>query len=123
MTSRESYEHQAQSHHRLLPGAATLDVSANTEDICKLLMIGNLGMIMAILMPAAMLATLPVLYLLYRRRSKAIYQTLVGLALFVAALLITLLIPIVSSSRSCLVSSIIASSCETLDTPLDARSR
>jgi hypothetical protein len=57
-------------------------------------MIGNLGTIMAILMRAAMLATLPVLYLLYRRRSRAFYPTLVGLALFVMALLITLLVEV-----------------------------
>jgi len=40
-------------------------------------MIGNLGLIMALLMPAALLATLPVLFLLYRRRSWALYPTLV----------------------------------------------
>ena len=57
-------------------------------------MIRNLGTIMAILMPAAMLATLPVLYLLYRRRSKAFYPTLAGLLLFVVALLITLLVEV-----------------------------
>jgi hypothetical protein len=57
-------------------------------------MIGNLGTIMAILMPSAMLATLPVLYLLYRRRSKAFYPTLAGLVLFVVALLITLLVEV-----------------------------
>jgi hypothetical protein len=57
-------------------------------------MIGNLGTIMAILMPAAMLATLPVLYLLYRRRSKAFYPTLAGFALFVVALLITLAVEV-----------------------------
>jgi uncharacterized membrane protein len=57
-------------------------------------MIGNLGTIMAILLPAAMLATLPVLYLLYRRRSKAFYPTLAGLALFVVALLVTLLVEV-----------------------------
>ena len=57
-------------------------------------MIRNLGTIMAILMPAAMLATLPVLYLLYRRRSKAFYSTLAGLVLFVVALLITLLVEV-----------------------------
>lgn len=57
-------------------------------------MIGNLGTIMAILMPAAMLATLPVLYLLYRRRSKAFYPTLAGFVLFVVALLITLLVEV-----------------------------
>lgn len=57
-------------------------------------MIGNLGTIMAVLMPAAMLATFPVLYLQYRRRSKAFYLTLVGLILFIVALLITLLVEV-----------------------------
>jgi uncharacterized membrane protein len=57
-------------------------------------MIGNLGTVMAILMPAAILATLPVLFLLYRGRSKALYPTLVGLALFVIALLITLIVEV-----------------------------
>jgi hypothetical protein len=57
-------------------------------------MIGNLGTIMALLMPAAILATLPVLYLLYRRRPKAFYTTLVGMMLFVVALLITLLVEV-----------------------------
>ncbi len=57
-------------------------------------MIGNLGTIMAILMPAAMLTTLPVLYLLYRRRSPAFYTTLGGFAFFVVALLITLIVEV-----------------------------
>jgi hypothetical protein len=57
-------------------------------------MIGNLGTIMAILMPAAMLATLPVLYLLYREQVKAFYVTLAGFMLFVVALLITLLVEV-----------------------------
>jgi uncharacterized membrane protein len=57
-------------------------------------MIGNLGTIMALLMPAAMLTTLPVLYLLYRRGSVAFYPTLAGLILFVVALLITLLVEV-----------------------------
>ncbi len=57
-------------------------------------MIGNLGTIMAILMPAAMLATMPVLYLQYRQRSKGFYPTLIGFALFVVALLITLLVEV-----------------------------
>lgn len=56
--------------------------------------IGNLGMIMAILMPVAMLSTLPVLYLLYLRRPKRFYTTLIGFVLFVVALLITLLIEV-----------------------------
>jgi hypothetical protein len=57
-------------------------------------MIRNLGTIMAILMPAAMLATMPVLYLQYRRRSKGFYPTLIGFGLFVVALLITLLVEV-----------------------------
>jgi uncharacterized membrane protein len=57
-------------------------------------MIGNLGPVMPILMPAAMLTTLPVLYLVYGRRSKAFYPTLAGLALFIVALLITLLVEV-----------------------------
>lgn len=57
-------------------------------------MIGNLGSIMAILMPAAILSTLPVLYLLYRRRSPAFYTTLLGFAFFVVALLITLIVEV-----------------------------
>ena len=57
-------------------------------------MIGNLGTIMAILVPAALLTTLPVLYLLYRRRSDAFYTTLGGFGFFVIALLITLLVEV-----------------------------
>lgn len=57
-------------------------------------MIGNLGIIMAILMPAAMLTTLPVLYLLHRRRPKRFYTTLMGFMFFVMALLITLLVEV-----------------------------
>jgi Domain of unknown function (DUF1772) len=57
-------------------------------------MIGNLGTIMAILMPIAMLSTFPVLYLLHRRRPKAFYATMIGLMLFVVALLITLLVEV-----------------------------
>jgi hypothetical protein len=57
-------------------------------------MIANLGTIMAILMPAAILAVLPVLYLLYRDRSKAFYLTLTGFVLFIVALLITLIVEV-----------------------------
>jgi hypothetical protein len=49
---------------------------------------------MAILMPAAILATLPVLFLLYRRRSAALYPTLAGFALFVIALAVTLIVEV-----------------------------
>jgi uncharacterized membrane protein len=57
-------------------------------------MIGNLGLVMAILMPAAILATLPVLFLLYRRRSGALYPTLAGFALFILALVVTLIVEV-----------------------------
>jgi hypothetical protein len=57
-------------------------------------MIANLGTIMAILMPAAILAVLPVLYLLYRDRSRAFYVTLAGFVLFIGALLITLIVEV-----------------------------
>jgi hypothetical protein len=57
-------------------------------------MISSLGITMAVLMPAAMLTTLPVLYLLYRRRPKRFYTTLIGFMLFVVALLITLLVEV-----------------------------
>ena len=57
-------------------------------------MIGNLGTIMAILVPAALLTTLPVLYLLYRRRSNAFYTVLGGFAFLVVALLITLIVEV-----------------------------
>lgn len=57
-------------------------------------MIGNLGTIMALLMPAAILSTLPVLYLQYRRRPKAFYTTLAGMMFFVAALAITLAVEV-----------------------------
>ena len=53
-------------------------------------MIANVGTTMSILMPAALLSTLPVLYLQYRRGSKAFYPTLAGFIFFVVALLITL---------------------------------
>src|SRR5262245_175303 len=60
-------------------------------------MIHNLAWPMRILFPAALLATLPVLVGLFRRRrgtgpGPAFYLTLGGVLLFVAALLVTLLV-------------------------------
>jgi len=58
-------------------------------------MIGNLGTIMAILVPAALLAVAVVLFLLYRDRStRAFYLTLAGFVLFIIALLITLIVEV-----------------------------
>lgn len=57
------------------------------------IIIGNLAGPMPILMPLALLSTLPVLFLLYRQKLlKGFYLTLVGLMLFVVALLATLLV-------------------------------
>src|SRR5215217_7841052 len=57
------------------------------------IMIGNLALPMSILMPIALLSTLPVLFLLYRQKSTpAFYLTLCGLVLFVVALVITLVV-------------------------------
>jgi hypothetical protein len=57
-------------------------------------MIANLGTVMAILMPVAILATLPVLFLLYRGRSWALYPTLAGFTLFIIALAVTLIVEV-----------------------------
>ncbi len=43
-------------------------------------MISNLAPVMPILMPAAILSTVPVLFILYRRRSKTFYSTFVSAA-------------------------------------------
>lgn len=57
------------------------------------IMINNLGLPMSILMPIALLSTLPVLYWLYQQKSMlAFYLTLSGFVLFIVALLITLLV-------------------------------
>jgi uncharacterized membrane protein len=56
-------------------------------------MIRNLALPMSILMPITFLSTLPVLFLLYRQKSMpAFYLTLCGLALFVVATAITLIV-------------------------------
>ena len=55
------------------------------------IMIGNLAWLMRILMPAAMLSTLPVLFLLFRRKMMgAFFLASAGFLLFVVALLVTL---------------------------------
>lgn len=57
-------------------------------------MIRNLAPVMPILMPAAMLSILPVLFLSYTRRPETFYLNLVGLTLFVIALLVTLVVEV-----------------------------
>ena len=57
------------------------------------IMIENLALPMSILMPIALLSTLPALILLYQQKSTlAFYLTLSGLALFVVALVVTLVV-------------------------------
>lgn len=56
-------------------------------------MIDNLGVPMSILIPIALLSTLPVLFWLYQQRSMpAFYLTLTGFVLFLVALAITLIV-------------------------------
>ena len=58
-------------------------------------MIGKLGALMALLMPAAIRSVLPMLYLLYRNGySRAFYPVLAGFAPFIIALLITLIVEV-----------------------------
>ncbi len=55
------------------------------------IMIGNLALPMSILMPAAMISTFPVLFLLFHRRMKAAFLfEFASLLLFVVALVVTL---------------------------------
>jgi uncharacterized membrane protein len=62
----------------------------------------NLAAVMPILMPAALLSNVPVLWLSYGSRPRTFYPTLASFGLYVVALLVTLLIevPIVNQIRS-----------------------
>jgi uncharacterized membrane protein len=57
-------------------------------------MIRNLAPIMPFLMPAAMLSLAPVLVLSYSERPQTFYLNLAALALFIVALLITLIVEV-----------------------------
>jgi uncharacterized membrane protein len=57
-------------------------------------MIANLAPVMPVLMPFAILSTLPGLFLMWRRRSAAFHLTLVGFLLFVTALVVTLVVEV-----------------------------
>ena len=57
-------------------------------------MIANLAPVMPILMPAAMLSTLPVLFLSFATQPKVFYLTLAGLCLYAIALVITLAVEV-----------------------------
>ena len=57
-------------------------------------MIGNLAPVMPALMITAILSTVPVLYLLHAQRATTFYPALLGLLLFVTAMLITVLVEV-----------------------------
>ncbi|HKF53274.1 MAG TPA: DUF1772 domain-containing protein [Candidatus Acidoferrales bacterium] len=57
-------------------------------------MIRNLAPVMPILMPAAMLSVLPVLFFSFSTRPETFYLNLAGLALFIFALLVTLIVEV-----------------------------
>lgn len=57
-------------------------------------MIRNLAPVMPILMPAAMLSVLPVLFLSYSDTPWTFYLNLAGLAFFIIALLVTLIVEV-----------------------------
>jgi uncharacterized membrane protein len=74
-------------------GRSITDIEPETFLAIGRIMIGNLALPMSILMPITFLSTLPVLFLLYRQKSMpAFYLTLCGLALFVVATAITLMV-------------------------------
>jgi uncharacterized membrane protein len=69
------------------------DIEPETFLTIGRIMIENLALPMSILMPITFLSTLPVLFWLYRQKSMlAFYLTLGGLALFVVATAITLIV-------------------------------
>jgi uncharacterized membrane protein len=54
----------------------------------------NMASVMTVLMPAALLSIVPVLFLSYSRQPRTFYLTLTGFALFVVALLVTVRIEV-----------------------------
>ena len=68
----------------------------------------NMGPLMTVLMPVALLSTVPILLLSYRERPGTFYLTLMGLVLFVVTLLVTLLVevPIVAQITTWTVSTL-----------------
>ena len=68
----------------------------------------NLAPLMTVLAPVALLSVLPVLFLSYRPQPGAFFLTLTGLALFILALVVTLLVevPIVQQIEVCTVSTL-----------------
>jgi len=71
-------------------------------------MIANLAPVMPILVPAAMLSMVPVLFLSYPTQPATFYLTLTGLGMYVVALIITLAVevPIDNQIRAWTISSL-----------------
>jgi len=67
-----------------------------------------MGPLMTVLMPVALLSTVPVLFLSYSQRLETFYLNLIGLVLFVITLLVTMLIevPIVAQITTWTVSTL-----------------
>jgi hypothetical protein len=68
----------------------------------------NMAPLMTVLMPVALLSTLPVLFFSYSERPESFYLTLTALALFIVTLLVTVLVevPIVKQIETWTVSTL-----------------
>jgi uncharacterized membrane protein len=68
----------------------------------------NMSQVMTILMPAALLSIVPVLFISYNEQPRTFYLTLPGFALFLVALLVTVLVevPIVKQIETWTVSTL-----------------
>jgi len=68
----------------------------------------NMAAVMTILMPVALLSIVPVLFFSYNGRPETFYLTLIGFALFIVALLVTVLVevPIVKQIETWTVSTL-----------------
>jgi uncharacterized membrane protein len=68
----------------------------------------NMASVMTILMPAALLSIVPVLLISYNEQPRTFYLTLTGFALFIVALLVTVLVevPIVKQIETWTVSTL-----------------
>jgi hypothetical protein len=62
-------------------------------------MIANLAPVMPVLMPAAMLSTVPVLFMSFGTAATIFYSTLAGLGFYVVALAITLTVEVPIDNR------------------------
>lgn len=67
--------------------AGSLSRDLNPDD-------SKIGTVVTILMPAAMLSILPVLFISYNERRTMFYLTLAGFAMFIVALLVTVLVEV-----------------------------